>query len=219
MLKIINGVTSLLIPYHFDAYNFSSIPNPHHSTPTNTLHWNLILLSFSIISLKTNKTRRYPWRIQQLVSTHSFNHVPCSGGGFPTRNSELPKSWPNFLLFFGRGESWMSRIGCSGKNEPKIFTALFALASQIVSRTLCVWRLTCWPQTVQNTWKHIAQPPPVTHSPMTPFSQCLIWSPTTHLANDPPFTNNSFTNGPFNQCPHSPMTPFNQWPFSRRTHL
>ena len=65
----------------FDAYNFSSIPNPHHSTPTNTLHWNLILLSVSIISLKTNKTRRYPWRIQQLVSTHSFHHVPCSGVG------------------------------------------------------------------------------------------------------------------------------------------
>ena len=94
-------------------------------------------------------TRRYPWGIQRLVSTHQFPHNPraiqtcifwvvvgVGGGGCWSRPTQpkVPRSVQ--ICIFGGGVMVQTNI-------PKI---LEYLVSQIVSHTLLVWRLPTQPK-------------------------------------------------------------------------
>ena len=111
--------------------------------------------------------------------------VGDSATSFPTPDQpKTPeKSWPNFR-FRGRGDSGPSQtwspkvsdnfhfqgwggepclglIGYSGQNEPKILESYLAFALQIVSHTLCMWRLirmtlvTIVISVVKSVWKSV----------------------------------------------------------------
>ena len=100
-------------------------------------------------------TRRYPWGIQWLVSTHSnFSWGVLSlgsqnskwqvltnfslGGGYSWVVKTQSAKYCPIFHFKGRGGRGYSGIGYSCQNEQKIWHAKLSLALQIISDTMCV---------------------------------------------------------------------------------
>ena len=82
------------------------------------------------------------------ISLHTLQLQLFGGGGyFWLVKTQSAKFCPTFYFWeggfhFWRGQGGYSRIGYSWQNKQKFYHAKLSLASQIVSHTLRVWRLT-----------------------------------------------------------------------------
>ena len=101
------------------------------------------LLCVCVWNSKVLRNKRYDIRGgYSSYSPHTHSHQVRGEGLFCQHETQSCPSG-------GRGGGCLGRIGFSGTNEPNIFTAKLALASQIVSH---VWRLTSWPHVLQKIW-------------------------------------------------------------------
>ena len=93
--------------------------------------WKILVRKAYMEEQNNFTTRRYPWGIQRLVSTHS------GGGVFLATQKSKSQVLINFH-FLGRGHS-LPRIGYSWKNKPKILHAQARSCITVsLSHTMCV---------------------------------------------------------------------------------
>ena len=102
-------------------------------------HWANKVTKLTSVSFR-DTTRRYPWGIQSLVSTHPFHHVPNQNvwGGCILSNLKLKVPSPDQIFMGGGGSFPKNRVFLAKWTKKSPSSTCSCIADSL---SLCVWRL------------------------------------------------------------------------------